>query len=111
MIKEASFINSQNSARLIDQKKAVYESFREIVSKKGQKGAWITLWHFHFQYQFEGVHMLVRICLCFLVGFLKDETWLNVKSIRTLMKAQLCQNVGDIIEMAELNVALSLFKK
>ena len=52
---------------------------------------------FPFQHQFKVVHMLVF----FPVGFLNDETWLNVASTRTLMKAPLCQNIGDIVVTTE----------
>ena len=37
------------------------------------------------------VYTLVCICMCvFLVRFVKDETWLNVGTTKTLMKAPLC---------------------
>ena len=39
---------------------------------------------------FEVMHTLACICMFFSVGFLNDETWLNVGSTRTLMKAPLC---------------------
>jgi len=43
-----------------------------------------------FSTSLEVVHMLVYLHVFFSVGFLNDETWLNVGSTRTLMKAPLC---------------------
>ena len=80
-IKEALFINSQNHARVKDQKKIL----------NLEKGLDLDpIWS-------GSEYARVYLHVCFAVGFLNDETWLNVGSKDLDEGTIVCRSVGDTL--------------